>query len=294
MYDMRLQRTIKKELAFSGVGLHTGREVNMRLKPAPRDSGIVFMRTDKGVNINASVTEVSDTAFATTLGNGKGKIRTVEHLLAATSGLGIDNLHVEIDGPEVPILDGSAVGFVRALKDCGLARQASNRPYLRITKPVVFREGQIEIAVMPYEGRRISYQIDFDHSMLGRQQMDIEVDETTFATEIAPARTFGFLKDVEYLQSMGLAKGGSLDNAILLDDKGVVNSTGLRFEDEFIRHKVLDFIGDTSLAGFPIYGHFIVSRSGHSTNVKFLKHLLSSPDCWELVTEVSQTLPASA
>ena len=291
---MRLQRTIKKELTFKGVGLHTGREVSIRLNPAPRDHGIVFTRTDKGVNINASVTEVSDTAFATTLGNDRGKIRTVEHLLAATSGLGIDNLHIEVDGPEIPILDGSAVGFVTALRDCGLARQASNRPYLRIIKPVVFKEGQIEIAVMPYEGRRISYQIDFDHCLLGRQQMDIDIDETSFAEEIAPARTFGFVKDVEYLQSMGLAKGGSLDNAILLDDNGVVNASGLRFDDEFIRHKVLDFIGDTSLAGFPIYGHFVVSRSGHSTNVKFLKHLLSSPECWELVTDISQTLPASA
>ena len=291
---MRLQRTIKKELAFHGVGLHTGREVSMRLKPAPRDAGIVFTRTDKGVNINASVTEVSDTAFATTLGNGKGKIRTVEHLLAAASGLGIDNLHIEVDGPEVPILDGSAMGFVRAMKDCGLARQASNRPYLRVTRPVVFKEGQIEIAVMPYEGRRISYQIDFDHRMLGQQHMDIEIDEMSFAEEIAPARTFGFVKDVEYLQSMGLAKGGSLDNAILLDDNGVVNASGLRFDDEFIRHKVLDFIGDTSLAGLPIYGHFMVNRSGHSSNVKFLKQLLSSPECWELVTDVSQTLPASA
>lgn len=291
---MRLQRTIKKELTFKGVGLHTGREVSIRLNPAPRDHGIVFTRTDKGVTINASVTEVSDTAFATTLGGDRGKIRTVEHLLAATSGLGIDNLHIEVDGPEIPILDGSAVGFVTALRDCGLARQASNRPYLRITKPVVFKEGQIEIAVMPYEGRRISYQIDFDHCLLGRQQMDIDIDETSFAEEIAPARTFGFVKDVEYLQSMGLVKGGSLDNAILLDDKGVVNASGLRFDDEFIRHKVLDFIGDTSLAGFPIYGHFVVSRSGHSTNVKFLKQLLSSPECWELVTDISQTLPASA
>ncbi len=266
----------------------------MKLKPAPRDAGIVFTRTDKGVNINASVTEVSDTAFATTLGNGKGKVRTVEHLLAATSGLGIDNLHIELDGPEVPILDGSAVGFVKALNHCGLARQASNSPYLRVTKPVVFKEGQIEIAVMPYEGRRISYQIDFDHCMLGQQQMDIEIDEVSFAEEIAPARTFGFVKDIEYLQSMGLVKGGSLDNAILLDDNGVVNSSGLRFDDEFIRHKVLDFIGDTSLAGLPIYGHFMVNRSGHSTNVKFLKHFLASPECWELVTDVSQTLPASA
>ncbi len=228
---MRLQRTIKKELAFHGVGLHTGREISMRLKPASRNAGIVFTRTDKGVNINASVTEVSDTAFATTLGNGKGKIRTVEHVLAAASGLGIDNLHIEVDGPEVPILDGSAAGFVAAMKGCGLARQASNRPYLRVTRPVVFKEGQIEIAVMPYEGRRISYQIDFNHHMLGQQHMDIEIDEVSFAEEIAPARTFGFVKDVEYLQSMGLAKGGSLDNAILLDDNGVVNASGLRFDD---------------------------------------------------------------
>jgi UDP-3-O-[3-hydroxymyristoyl] N-acetylglucosamine deacetylase len=266
----------------------------MRLKPAARDTGIVFYRTDKGVTINASVSEVSDTAFATTLGNGKGKIKTVEHILAAVSGLGIDNLRIEISGPEVPILDGSAAGFVGVLKSCGVVRQASNRPYLRITSPVVFKEGKVEIAVMPYEGRRISYQIDFNHHMLGQQQFDIDLDEASFTDEIAPARTFGFAKDVEYLRSMGLVKGGSLDNAILLDDNGVVNSSGLRYEDEFIRHKVLDFIGDTSLAGFPIYGHFIVNRSGHSTNVKFLKKLLASPECWELVTDINQTLSATA
>ena len=284
-----------KALALRGTGLHTGRDVVMSLKPAPRDTGVVFTRTDRGVDIHASVNEVSDTAFATTLGNGKGKIRTVEHLLAAASGLGIDNLHVELSGSEVPILDGSAEGFVKALRSCGLARQASYRPYLRVTRPVFFREGHTEIAVVPYEGRRVTYNISYDHRLLGQQQMSFDLDEESFAEQIAPARTFGFLKDVEKLRAMGLAKGGSLDNAVILDEQGVMNSSGLRFEDEFIRHKILDFIGDISLAGSPVYGHFMVSRSGHTTNIKFLRQLLASHDCWEIVTEAPQAvLQASA
>ena len=287
---MRLQRTIRQEKLIRGIGLHTGREVTVRLKPASRNTGVIFKRVDLGSEIHASINEVSDTSFATTLGNGKGKVRTVEHLLAAASGLGIDNLYVEIDGPEVPILDGSAQGFVSALKGCGVARQASYKPYLRITRPVAFREGQTEVVAMPYEGRRISYQISYEHRLLQSQQMVIDIDEKSFAEQIAPARTFGFLKDAEKLRSMGLALGGSLDNAIVLDDEGVMNEAGLRFDDEFIRHKILDFIGDISLAGAPLYGHFLVSRSGHATNVKFLQQLLSSPDCWEVVTEGSPAL----
>jgi len=291
---MRLQRTIRNEKRFSGQGLHTGRMVSICLKPAARDTGVVFKRVDRGTEILASINEVSDTAFATTLGNGKGKVRTVEHLLAAASGLEIDNLYVEIDGPEVPILDGSASGFVAILKQCGIARQASYKPYLRITKPVSFRDGQTEVMAIPYEGRRISYQISYDHHMLDSQQMVVDVDEKSFADQIAPARTFGFLRDVEMLQNMGLAQGGSLDNAIVLDDEGVMNEAGLRFDDEFIRHKILDFIGDISLAGAPIHGHFMVSRSGHAANINFLRHLLSSPDCWEVITGMPSSQAVSA
>ncbi len=278
----------------SGIGLHTGRQISMRLRPALRDSGIAFYRSDKDAYIPASIHAVSDTAFATTLSNGKAKIKTVEHVLSAAAGLGIDNLMIEVDGPEIPVLDGSSSGFVERILKCGIARQASNRPYVVITRPVYFKEGKTEIALLPYDGRMISYQIDFDHHLLGSQKFSIEVTSENFISVIAPARTFGFLKDVELLQSQGLALGGSLDNAIVLDDNGVMNPSGLRFKDEFIRHKILDFIGDISLAGFPIIGHFVVSRSGHTTNTRFVKHLLASTDCWKLATELEQPLRASA
>jgi UDP-3-O-[3-hydroxymyristoyl] N-acetylglucosamine deacetylase len=291
---MRQQRTIKRGLVFKGTGLHTGKPVAMRLNPAPRDNGVVFYRSDRGVFINATVSSVKDTAFATTLGFNGTRIRTVEHVLAALSGLGIDNLLIEVQGPEVPILDGSSVGFVERIIEAGISRQASSRPYIKAVKPVHFRDGHAEIALLPHEGRRLTYQIAFDHALLGEQKMSLELDEESFARELAPARTFGFLKDVEYLRSQGLALGGSLDNAVLVSERGVLNSTGLRFKDEFIRHKMLDFIGDISLSGFPIHGHFVVNRSGHTANTKFLKHFLSSPDCWQMVTEVEQSVEVAA
>lgn len=294
MISMRLQRTIRKEIAFEGVGLHTGADVGMRLKPAPRDSGIVFYRSDRDAYINANINSVTDTSYATTLSNGSVSVKTVEHILAAAAGLGIDNMVVEVNGPEVPAMDGSAASFSEGIADAGVARQASNRPYLKVTKPVVFKEGNAEITLLPHDGRLITYQINFEHRLLGQQQMDFELGAESFRNSVAPARTFGFLKDVETLQSMGLALGGSLDNAIVIDEGGVMNPSGLRFEDEFIRHKVLDFIGDISLGGFPIFGHFIVNRSGHTANTGFLRHFLANTDCWEIVTDIEHSLQASA
>ena len=291
---MRLQRTIKKEIHLSGIGLHTGAAVEMRLKPAPRDSGIVFYRSDKDSYINANINSVTDTSYATTLSNGTASVKTVEHILAAAAGLGIDNLLIDVNGPEVPAMDGSASSFVESIIGSGVARQASNRPYLRVTKPVIFREGRTEIALLPYDGRAISYQIDFDHPILGHQKMEMEVSTENFRQCIASARTFGFFKDVETLQSMGLALGGSLENAIVIDEKGIMNPSGLRFPDEFIRHKVLDFIGDISLSGFPILGHFVVNRSGHTANTRFLRYFLQNTDCWEMVSDVEYSLKASA
>lgn len=291
---MRLQRTIRKELVFDGTGLHSGRDVTMRLKPAPRDSGVVFYRVDRGVAINANISTVSDTSFATTLRAGGSRIGTVEHILAAVYGLGIDNLLIEVNGPEVPILDGSSAGFVERIMEAGLARQASNRPYIKVVKPFAVKDGHAEIAVIPYDGRLMTYQIHFDHPLLGFQKMSLELDRQSFIRELAPARTFGFLKDVKYLRSLGLAKGGSLENAVIVGKDRILNSSGLRFKDEFIRHKMLDFIGDISLSGFPIQGHFVVSRSGHTANANFLRQLLASPDCWRLVTEVEQPLKAIA
>ncbi len=280
---MRNQRTLKREIGVEGIGLHTGSECSLRLVPAPRDTGVKFLRKDKGVLINADCNSVSDTAFATTLGVNGTRVKTVEHLLAALSGLGIDNLIVEMDGPEVPILDGSAVKFVDIILQAGIAAQAAEKPHLRIQKPFAFKEGNAEIYAMPHEGFHITYRTYYNHHLLGHQQLSIGLSEESFVRELAPARTFGFLKDVERLRARGLAKGGSLENAIILSETGVLNGSGLRFEDEFIRHKVLDLIGDLSLIGFPVMGHIFASRTGHTTNLKFAKALAAS-DCWELAT----------
>lgn len=282
---MRLQRTIKQEVSFAGIGLHTGSHVTVKLKPSPRDTGIVFYRNDKNIMIRADVGAVVDTAFATSLGYNGTRIKTVEHILAAASGLGIDNLIIELDGSEIPILDGSSTELIDIILRGGIAKQGKKRPYIRITKPVFFDDGHSEIAAFPYNGRKLTYRIQFNHHLLGEQKLSIDLNEETFAREVAPARTFGFVKDVEYLRANGLAKGGSLDNAVILGDNGVLNKSGLRFKDEFVRHKMLDFIGDISLIGFPIYGYLVANRSGHSTNIKFVKSLLSAVDCWEIVSD---------
>lgn len=285
---MRLQRTLKQEAAFSGIGLHTGKQATVKLRPAPRDTGVIFQRLDRVMTLRAQIGAVTDTAFATSLGNGNVKIKTVEHILAAIAGVGIDNIIVEINGPEVPILDGSASEFVSIILKAGIAKQGKKRPFLKIIKPFSMTEGHSEISVFPYDGRRITFRIQFNHALLGEQNISLELNEETFIKEIAPARTFGFLKDVEYMIANGLAKGGSLDNAVILNDKGVMNPSGLRFKDEFVRHKVLDMIGDFSLAGFPIYGHIFANKAGHAANLNFMRKLLSSPDCWEITLETGQ------
>jgi UDP-3-O-[3-hydroxymyristoyl] N-acetylglucosamine deacetylase len=285
---MRLQRTLRQEVTFSGIGLHTGRHAVVTLRPAPRDSGIIFRRTDRPAVIRAHVGAVTDTAFATTLGNEGVKIRTVEHILATLAGIGIDNLIIEVNGPEIPILDGSSTDLVDVILKGGIAKQGKRMPYMRIVRPVIMDDGHSEIAIFPYEGRKITYRIHFNHHLLGEQSLSIELNEETFIKEVAPARTFGFLKDVEYMTANGLGKGGSLNNAIILSDNGILNSTGLRFKDEFVRHKILDSIGDFSLIGFPVFGHILADRAGHSTNLKFIKKLLACPECWEIVSETEQ------
>ncbi len=281
---MRKQRTIKRVVSFSGIGLHTGRMTRVVLKPAPRDTGVVFFRVDRDTVIKASLGNVVDTAFATTLGFNGTRVKTVEHLLSVFGGLGIDNVLVEIDGPEVPILDGSSTNLVDIVLEAGIVKQAQKKPYIRIKRPFRFRDGNAEIIAMPYEGRRISYRIFFKHSHFGMQDISVELNEETYVREIAPARTFGFLKNVEMLRANGLAKGGSLENAVVIDDHGILNDDGLRYDDEFVRHKVLDLIGDFSLAGYPIYGHIIAERAGHSSHVRFLRKLLSAVDAWEFVS----------
>jgi UDP-3-O-[3-hydroxymyristoyl] N-acetylglucosamine deacetylase len=282
---MRSQRTIQSETSFRGIGLHTGRYAEVTLKPAARDEGITFVRTDKHAVIKAHVGSVIDTAFATTIGHDGVKVRTVEHIMAALAGLGIDNITVEVNGPEIPILDGSSTELIDIIVKAGIAKQGKKRPFLRIKRPLVFDDGHSKLAALPYNGRRVTYQIQFSHYGFGEQRLSIDIDEKTFAGEIAPARTFGFLKDIEYLRTNGLAQGGSLDNAIILGENGVLNASGLRFADEFVRHKILDLIGDFAILGFPIYGHIVANKSGHSSNIKFLKKLLSAQDAWDIMTE---------
>ncbi len=282
---MRSQRTIKNEISFDGVGLHTGRLSRVTLKPAGRDEGITFVRTDKPAVIKANVSSVIDTAFATTIGNNGVKIRTVEHILSALAGLGIDNAVIEVNGPEIPILDGSSTELISLILKAGIAKQGKKRPFLVIKRPFVFEDGNATIAAFPHEGTRLTCSIFFNHYGFGEQKISIDLTEETFAREVAPARTFGFLKDIEFLRSNGLAKGGSLENAVIMGETGVLNASGLRFKDEFVRHKILDSLGDFSLIGFPISGHIVASKSGHSSNIKFLKKLLLTPDVWDIVSE---------
>ncbi|BBD07095.1 UDP-3-O-acyl-N-acetylglucosamine deacetylase [Desulfovibrio ferrophilus] len=272
---MHLQTTISKTVRCSGVGLHSGRKVGLELIPADADSGIVFcLKTLDGEKfITPSPENVVGTGLATTLGNGDGSVATVEHLLAALRGLGIDNILVKADGSEIPIMDGSAASFVYLLRSAGLSKLNKPRRVLAVTKSFEHKDGEKSIKARPYNGFSVDYLIDFDHPYIGSQVLSFELTPESFVRRIAKARTFGFLKEVELLHKNGLALGGSLDNAVVLDEYGVINDEGLRYKDEFVRHKVLDFIGDMAVAPLPIHGHFEVSCSGHAFNNEFLRLL---------------------
>lgn len=282
---MNYQRTIRKEITFEGVGLHTGKPCKVTLRPANRDSGIIFYRTDRGVMIKLHPFAVVDTSFATTIGYNGTRIKTIEHLMSVLSAFEIDNIFLDVEGPEIPALDGSATEIAGIILEAGILNQDFPRKIIEITRPVSMEDGKTSIIGLPYRGRKFSQVIEFNNHFLGRQEYSIDLTPETFVKEIAPARTFGFLKDVEMLRMNGLAKGGSLDNAVVIDDDGVVNPSGLRFSDEFVRHKILDCIGDIYLCGFQIYGHIIAERTGHSNNVKFIKKLLESHDCIRVITD---------
>jgi UDP-3-O-[3-hydroxymyristoyl] N-acetylglucosamine deacetylase len=266
----------------------------MRLRPAPRDSGIIFIRTDKGgVEIKAGISSVSDTTFATTLSSNGVRVGTVEHLLAAFAGLCVDNVRVELDGPEVPIMDGSAFPFVSEIMKVGISKQAKAVTCIRIVEPVMIEEGQSQIAITPYNGTRVTYRLFYNHPAFGEQKKGIDITTMQFIDELAPARTFGFLRDVERLRARGLARGGSLENAIVLGDKEVINGSKLRFKDEFVRHKMLDAVGDISLIGYPLFGHIIANKSGHTLHIKLLRKIILQRDAWEFVTPTMVTSSAS-
>ncbi len=280
------QRTLKKEVGCTGVGLHSGERVKIKVRPAPPDSGICFVRTDLAGSpmIKASFENVIDTTLATTIGHNGCRVATIEHLMAAFFGLGIDNAIVEIDGPEVPIMDGSAAPFVFLLRSAGIEPQNKAKKFLVIKRPFQVKDGDRSVRITPSKELRITYTIDFNHPLLRNQTFETTFSSKEFTKEISRARTFGFLKDVQALKRAGLAKGGSLDNAIVVDDFKILNEDGLRYKDEFVRHKILDFIGDLSILGAPVIGHFEVERSGHFLNQEMLRKLMKSKDHWEVVS----------
>jgi len=281
---IRFQRTLKNTITCNGTGLHTGKPVTLTFGPAPVGTGIVFIRTDlDNAKIKAVVANSIASSYATIIGHHGVFVKTVEHLLAAFAGLNIDNVYVGINADEVPIMDGSARPFVRLIADAGIQTQEAIQPTLKVIKPIFMREGNKQIAIWPADSTSISYFIDFNHPMLKEQSLQYEPSEEVFLREISDARTFGFLNDVKTLQANGLAKGASLDNAVALNEDSVVNKDGLRYKDEFVRHKILDLLGDLFLAGMPIIGHIVAHKSGHSLNVQMASKLLNHPKYWVIL-----------
>jgi len=282
--DLR-QRTVAEEISCTGIGLHSGKKVNLTIKPAPPNSGISFERIDisPGCRVKASFDNVVDTNMATTIGFNGYSVSTVEHIMAAFFGMGIDNALVQIDGGEIPIMDGSSAPFIFLLKNAGVTIQNSHKKFLLVKKSVKIKDGNRSVQLNPSNELKITYKIDFDHPLIKDQSYEITFSKSSFVDEISRARTFGFLRDVRTLRNNGLAKGGSLDNAIVVDDFRVLNEDGLRYKNEFVRHKLLDFIGDLAILGCVPIGHFVVERSGHSMNQKLLRLFMAQEKSWEVV-----------
>ena len=282
---MSAQRTLRRTVSCSGIGLHSGNKVTLTLKPAPADYGVRFQRADLGgLEIPATVRHLGGIdQYQTGLTREAVSVETVEHLLAALTALGIDNVIVELNSPEVPIMDGSAAPFVYLIQnEAGVKRLQAPRRYLKVLRPIAMTQGDKRIALYPSDHFKVTYSISFDHPLLRHQSRTMRISEDSFVEEIAPARTFGFLKEVEMLRQRGLALGGSLDNAIVLGETGVLNNA-LRFEDEFVRHKILDVIGDLSLVGHPVVGHLVAHRGGHALHTAFAAKILEDTTAWQLV-----------
>ena len=296
---MNAQRTLRRPVSCSGIGLHSGNKVTLSLKPAPADFGIRFQRADLGgLEIPATVTHLGGIQLATGLTREAVSVETVEHLLAALTALGIDNVIVELNTPEVPIMDGSAAPFVYLiLNEAGVKRLTAPKRFLKVLRPISLSQGDKRIALYPSDHFKVTYSISFDHPLIRHQSRTMKITDETFVEEIAPARTFGFLKEVEMLRQRGLALGGSLDNAIVLGETGVLNNA-LRFEDEFVRHKILDAIGDLALVGHPVIGHLVAHRAGHALHTEFAAKILEESQSWRLVEapaihEAAMPLPVS-
>ena len=292
---MHAQRTLRRSITCTGIGLHSGNKVALSLKPASADSGIRFRRLDLGgLEVPATVRHVGGINHATGLTRDAVRVDTVEHLLAAFVSLGVDNAVVDLNSPEVPIMDGSAAPFIYLIQEAGLKQLPALRRYLKIVRPISLSRGDKRIALYPSDHFKITYSIAFDHPLLRHQSRTIRLTEESFVDEIAPARTFGFLEDVEMMRQQGLALGGSLENAIVIGDTGVLNNA-LRFDDEFVRHKILDVIGDMALVGHPIIGHLVAHRGGHALHTEFAAQVLEEVDAWMLVEAAAQpSVPAPA
>jgi UDP-3-O-[3-hydroxymyristoyl] N-acetylglucosamine deacetylase len=284
------QRTLKNAIQATGVGLHTGEKVYMTLHPSAPDTGVVFRRTDLNpiVEIPARAKNVGDTTLSTTLVRDDVRVSTIEHLMSALAGMGIDNVIVDVSAPEIPIMDGSAAPFVFLLQSAGIKEQDAPKKFVRIKRPVTVKQEGKEATFKPFNGFKINFAIDFDHPVFDSQTLNASIDfsSTSFVKEISRARTFGFMHEFEYLRAKGLARGGSLNNAIVVDESQIMNEDGLRFEDEFVKHKILDAIGDLYLMGNSIIGEFDAHKSGHGLNNASVLALIADEDAWEMVTFV--------
>ncbi|MEP6943140.1 MAG: UDP-3-O-acyl-N-acetylglucosamine deacetylase [Betaproteobacteria bacterium] len=292
------QRTLKSQIRTTGVGLHTGARVDMTLRPAPANTGIVFHRIDlpDSPAIPADARNVGDTRLSSSLQVDGARVSTVEHLMSALAGLGIDNLHVDVAGPELPIMDGSAGPFVFLLQSAGIVEQATPKRYLRVTAPVEVVDGDKVARFDPHPGFVLDFTIDFPHPVFGSENRHVVIDFAlhSYTKEVSRARTFGFMQDVEAMRAAGLALGGSLQNAVVLDETRVLNSEGLRYDNEFAKHKVLDAIGDLYLLGHPLIGKYTAFKSGHALNNAVSRALLARPDAWELVSfEATADVPSA-
>lgn len=287
---MRQQQSLGQSISCTGIGLHTGLPVTLTLRPAPPDTGIMFVRHGAGkrVSLGALVQNLVQTELCTAIRVNGTSVKTIEHLLAALVGLEVDNAFVELDAEEVPAMDGSSSPFVRLIKAAGVVPQERRQSFLKITQPIEVIDGDRRVIIEPSSHPRITYSIQYDHPLIQTQTYVYDCSVSAFEQDIAEARTFGFLQEVEDLWSRGLGKGGSLDNTIVLSDREVLNQSGLRFRDEFVRHKILDLIGDLALLGVPFLGHLIADRSGHALHTKLVEKILEQPDKWVLVNRGEQ------
>lgn len=296
--SMIRQRTLKNVIRATGIGLHTGENISLTLRPAAVDTGIVFRRIDleEPIDIKANAHNVGDTRLSTTLIQNGVKVATVEHLLAAFAGMGIDNAYVDVAAAEIPIMDGSAAPFVCLIQSAGVEEQTAAKNFIRIKRRIIVRDGDRWASFEPFDGFKISFSIDFNHPAFHKriQSATIDFSSASFVKEISRARTFGFLRDLEKLRQANLALGGSLENAIVIDDDRIINEDGLRYDDEFVRHKILDAIGDLYLLGHGIIGSFVAHKSGHGLNNKLLKALLNERSAWDIVTATDQERPPMA